>query len=256
MPGEPLPIAGGWPALVERLDGAATLARWSAAEPVLAGLSRVEDLPGLEHSDRVRADEVVGALVRLAAADGAGDDDALLVVLHLLSGVVLSLSRQLVDLSPDILTIVVNELACQIRAYPWRRRRRAWAANLKAATRAAVMAELLPRVRNHPLWGDVLTDNGDTVSLADELGDFVPGPDEEPDLDVLDLLRWAVRSGVDAAGIALLIQTECCRDRDPVHADQKVAAEHGFDVRTLYRRRARTLTALRGAAVEYLAAVA
>jgi hypothetical protein len=35
-----------------------------------------------------------------------------------------------------------------------------------------------------------------------------------------------------------------------------VARKHGISRRTLYRRRERTLTALRGVAVEYLAAVA
>ncbi|WP_236826457.1 MULTISPECIES: hypothetical protein [unclassified Blastococcus] len=80
--------------------------------------------------------------------------------------------------------------------------------------------------------------------------------EEEDDLDVVDLLQWAVRSGVDAEDVALLIATECSRDRHHRRADQKVATAHGITTRTLYRRRNRTLTALRGMAPQYLAAVA
>ena len=80
--------------------------------------------------------------------------------------------------------------------------------------------------------------------------------EEEDDLDVVDLLQWAVRSGVDAEDVALLIATECSRDRHHRRADQEVATAHGITTRTLYRRRNRTLTALRGMAAQYLAAVA
>lgn len=154
-------IAGSWPALIARLNVPDRgLARWRGAEPVLADVGRVDGQFDLQGYRRDRADAVLGALVRLAAADGGDDQDALVLLLHLLSGMVLSLARQLADLSPDIVTVIVSELTCQIRSYPWRRRTRAWAANLQADTRRAVLADLKPRHRYHPGWGEVLTADG------------------------------------------------------------------------------------------------
>jgi hypothetical protein len=253
-------FAGDWTALVDRLDRDATLTRWGTSEPALAGLHDVENLGAVlrRGADRARADAVLGALVRLAADTGARDDDALLLLLHLLSSGVLSVSRQLGDLTPNIIATVTNELACQIRAYPVGRRSRAWAANLLAETRRAVLAEFRPGSRPHrapikevllaprsPAWEDT------------PLGRGAPGPGEGEDLDVVDLLRCAVRAGVDIDGVALLIATERCRARHPWGSvDARVAAQHGVALRTLYRSRERTLTAIREVARDYLAAVA
>jgi hypothetical protein len=246
-------IVGSWPAFAARLDGDAVLVRWAATEPALSGLSSVDDLLAVwaDGGAGDRPDVVLAALVRLAAVDGGRDDDALLLTLHLLSGLVQRMARQLADLNPDILSVVVGELACQIRRYPWRRRPRAIAANLRAETRRAVLAELRPSSRYHPDRIEVLTATGDITQLAS-----ATAGEEGEDVDVVDLLQWAVRSGVDAEDVALLIATECSRDRQHRRADQKVAAAHGLTTRTLYRRRNRTLTALRGVASQYLAAVA
>ena len=84
------------------------------------------------------------------------------------------------------------------------------------------------------------------------------GDDADLDLDVVDLLLWSVPAGVDADGIRLLVATEQaraeagCWQRDA----KRVARDHGLCERTLYRRRERTLTAVRSAAGDYLAAVA
>jgi hypothetical protein len=245
-------IVGSWPALAARLDGEALLTRWAETEPHLAGVTTVGGLLAVWSEDGAddRIDTVLAALVRLAAVDGDRDDDALLLTLHLLSGLVWTLAAQLQDLSPDIVAVVVGELACQIRRYPWRRRSGAVAANLRAETRRAVLSELRPRCRRHPNRGEVLTLDGDVTWLAS-----VNAADPE-DVDVVDLLQWAVRSGVDSADVALLIATECARDLHERCADQRVASAHGITTRTLYRRRNRTLTALRDVAPQYLAAVA
>jgi hypothetical protein len=211
-------IVGSWPALAARLDDDAVLTRWAEAEPALAGLTTVAELLAVWSEDGGSncTDVVLAALVRLAAIDGGRDDDALLLTLHLLSGLVWTTAAQLRDLSPDIVAVVVGELACQIRRYPWRRRPRAVAANLRAETRRAVLAELRPRSRRHPDRGEFLTVDGDVTRL-------VPATacdDGENDLDVVDLLRWAVRSGVDAADVALLVATEC---RSPMKCRATVA---------------------------------
>ena len=246
-------IVGSWPALASRLNDDAVLAHWATVEPDLAGLASIAELLAVwsEDGGSDRANVVLAALVRLAAVDGGRDDDALLLTLHLLSGLVWTMAAQFKDLSHDIVAVVVGELACQIRRYPWRRRSGAVAANLRAETRRAVLAELRPRVRRHPERGEFLTLDGDVTQLAS-----ANAVDQEGDVDVMDLLQWAVRSGVDAADVALLVVTECARDLWAGSADQRVAAAHGITTRTLYRRRHRTLTALRNVAPEYLAAVA
>jgi len=245
-------IVGSWPTLAARIDGNAVLTRWATAEPALAGLTTVAELLAAcsETSEHERSNAVLGALVRLAAVDGGRDDDALALLLHLLSGLVWTMARQLRDLSPDIVAVVVGELACQIRRYPWQRRPRAVAANLRADTRRAVLAELRPRDRRHPERGEFLTADGDVARLIP-----TDPSDGAEDVDVADLLQWAVRSGVGAADLELLIETECGRDVQQ-GGDSEVAAKHGISTRTLYRRRSRTLTALRAIAHDYLAAVA
>ncbi len=246
-------IVGSWPALAARLDDEHVLARWAAAEPDLAGLITVADLLAIwtEDGGYDRKNAVLAALVRLAAVDGGRDDDALLLTMHLLSGLVWTMVAQLEDLSPDIVPVVVGELACQIRHYPWQRRPHAVAANLRAETRRAVLAELRPGSRCLLDRVEVLTCDGDVARLAS-----AAISDEAEDVNVADLLRWAVRSGVDADDVALLIATECGRYLRQRSADRQVAAAHGITTRTLYRRRHRTLTALRRVAPQYLAAVA
>jgi hypothetical protein len=98
---------------------------------------------------------------------------------------------------------------------------------------------------------EVFTHDGDVTRLAS-----AAISDETEDVDITDLLRWAVRSGVDADDVALLVATECGRYLRQRSADRQVAAAHGITIRTLYRRRHRTLTALRRVAPQYLAAVA
>ena len=60
---------------------------------------------------------------------------------------------------------------------------------------------------------------------------------------------------MDADYLEMLTATDCGRDVQR-GGDSKVAAEFGISTRTLYRRRNRTLAALREVADGYLAAVA
>ena len=234
-------LVGSWPALVARLDERAAVARWSMAMPGLVGINDVDQLVRA-WQDPVRCRQILSALVRLAAVDGAGDDDALLVLLHLLSGVVWRLVGQLGDLSGDITAIVLSELTCRIRAYPWRARRGDMIANLLADTRAAVLADVRPTNRYHPERVERLTVDGDVATLV-ELGQEIQewSPD---DIELVELLTTAVASGVRHEDIALVVDLELARGYGAV-ADETVAARHHMCERTLYRRRARTLAALR-----------
>lgn len=254
-------LAGSWDELTERLDSSQSLVRWSQNEPALHGLTEVEQLVGLtqEGCDAARADEILGALGRRAAAIGAAEDDALLLLLHLLSDMVLTLANDLIDLSEDVLQVIVDELTCRIRILDPAEPVRGWAITLKWATRRAVLAEFRPGLRrNHPGTGEFAVDADHIVWTLPHIGGAPPelnvGADN--DLDVLNLLLWAVRSGVATEDISLLAATEAARAQGHRQADQGVATEFGVGVATLYRRNNRTLSALRRCGAEYLADVA
>jgi hypothetical protein len=255
-------LAGSWTALVERLDRDAVLDRWAMDEPALHGVHRIADLARLTAAgtDVSRADEVVGSLVRLASAAGGRDDDALLLVVHLLSDMVLPMAAQLADLSPDVLPVIVCELACQIRSIDPRRPVRGWATTLKWLTHDAVLAEFRPTTRNHPELREVpvAVDVDDPVWSRPRVPAAAPirQPGGSEDIDLIDVLLWAMHDGVARDDVALLAATEAGRATRRRCSDRAVAAAFGVNVRTLYRRNNRTLAALRAAGVDYLAAVA
>lgn len=244
--------------------------RWADLEPALVG-SRCAAPPGLAALaglarlaaelrpgvDPQRADDVLGALVRLAAVDGHGDPDALLALLHLLSDGARALAGRLPDPSGNALALVVGELALQIRAFPWRRRTRAYAANLLLDTNAALVREVRPhRTRTYPSVVEVLVDPTDRERVTALLDRTSPGPDGGEDLDLRDLLVWAARTGVaDAGDVALLLQVERAREAGGP-AQLQVAQARGINERTLRRRREKTLAALQAASASYLAACA
>jgi hypothetical protein len=252
-------IAGDWPALVARLDAACVLVRWGAAEPVLAGVSGLAELPRCvaAGTDRDRADDVLGALVRLAAADGSDDPDAVLVLLHLLSDGAYAMAARLRDLSDDILTLVVGELTAQIRSFPWRRRTRAYAANLLLDTKAALWRELRPaRTRAGSVGNDILVDPLDSWQVQQLLDRAVPGPGE-PEIRLVDVLVWAARRGIaPVEDLALLGELAQRHDQPAIASQKQLAQQRRINERTLRRRRDRTLAALQAARSDYLLAVA
>ena len=245
-------VAGSWPALAARLDAAGTMPRWAAREPALTGMAGVGDLPAVcaRGADRDRADQVVGALVRWAARDGGDDGDAVLVVVHLLSDGVQGLAARLRGLGDLLVPAIVAELTCQIRVFSWRRRTRAYAANLLLDTK-------------HVLWTESAHRRGGVEDLLDPHSDgWEPsaadrgaggrGAAGDDDLDLVDLLMWAARTGVCPPGdLVLLLASE----RVPAGpARRALAADFGVHERALRRRRHKTLTALREAGGHYLRA--
>jgi hypothetical protein len=278
-----------WPALTDRVERRHALDRWAAAEAVLAGVASLDALAEIVHHghDPARADELLGGLVRLAAADGGDDADAALVLAHLLANGTRKLALQLWDLSTDIDDLLAGELWLQIRTFPWRRRRRAYARNLLLDTRLAVLAELRPYQTRDRQTRVILIDpvamllrrddepEGEPVSsstgrpgVLDRA--YVEARDKD-DSTLLDVLEWAQRSGViDRADAALLLElvaaavdsgaAERARlaDRSVNRRAEiaAVAARYGVHEKTIWRRRARALGALQAASGRYLAAVA
>ncbi len=245
-------IAGSWPALIDRLDRAGRPTAWARQAPALAGLVSVADLPGMvaEHVPPAHADEVIGALVRLAAADGADDPDALLVLLHLLSGGVHALEKKLAHLSDNILPLVVGELTCRIRRYPWQRRTRAHAKNLLLDTKQALLrGELRGGLPGQPAV--VPVDPHDPAFLRLDVAHT-----ENDDVDVVDMLHWAGGHGVaPLQDLRMLLDLERRRGYGNATRHQ-VARDLGINERTVRRRRDCALTALRKASSAYLAEVA
>ena len=244
-------IAGNWPTLVERLDRTHRPRTWAAQATALKDLQSVADLPALvaRPTDPAHADQVIGALVRLAAADGADDPDALLVLLHLLSAGVHTLAAKLGHLSDEIVTVVVGELTCQIRRYPWRRRTRAYASNLLLNTKQALLrGELRPGLPDQPML--VLIDPHDALRLVDT------AQHDRDDVDVVDLLLWAGGHGIAPLEDLLMLLDLERRRGYGTQTRHRVAHDLGVNERTIRRRRDKALTALREASDAYLATVA
>lgn len=255
-------LLGDWSLLVERLDRANYPNRWSE-QAGLDGLTSIAELkdwtaPGQPQ----RADEVLGALVRLAASAGEGDPDAVVVLMHLLRPGAYRIAEKLRHLAPDAFAFVLGELAIQIRRFPIGRRTHAHAANLLMDTQMVVWRELRPyRTDLAHRRAELLVDPiDDARGAGSDLGE--PGLLDNPqcgaqddDLDLVDLLLWARRTGaVDAEDLAVLVELEYARETPGVRPQQHVAAVHGWTVRTVQRRRDRALGALRACSADYLAA--
>jgi hypothetical protein len=267
-----------WPVLTGRMQARATLTRWGVGEPVLDGIATFDDLAAIVHfgGDPVRADEVIGALVRFAAVDGGDEKDAALLVAHLLANGSRRLALQLRDLSSDIDDLLAGELWLQIRTFPWRRRTRAFAKSLLLDTRSAVLAELRPYRTRQGFDPVVLVDPTDTAAGggqgdADLLdGSFTNSYDRD-ECRLLDVLEWAQRCGVvDQSDVQLLIDLVAAAERiaraeagagrhrglNTAAEIAEVAGRRGVHVRTIRRHRDRALAALRQPSGNYLAAVA
>ena len=249
---------GEWTEVVDRLDRAGCPQKWSR-EPQLVALVSVQDLRDwTKAGNPQRSDAVLGALVRLAA----DDDDAVVVLLHLLSPGARRLAGRLKNLSPDPLSLVLGELAIQIRRFPIGRRTHAFAANLLMDTQMVVWREMRPyRTDLRNRRPDILVDPIDDARYAGAehgtpgLLDCARQGPEIDDLDLVDMLLWARRTGaVDAEDIAVLVELEYARETPGVSPQRHVAAAHGWTVRTVQRRRDRALRGLRACSAKYLEA--
>lgn len=244
-----------WSDLSERLDAAGTLARWALPEPVLAPVAdcgRLRDAlrPGC---DPARTDALFGALVRLAAADGGDDQDAVLLVLHLVDSATARLCHRF---GADL---VLGAITVALRGFPWRRRTRAHAANLLLDTEKALCREVRPnwnRAHGRPSGRgeDVPVDpiSRDTRTGLSMLDSACPPPADR--LELTDVLLWAERAAVvDREELSMLLEFFYAHEmHGSGHAH--VARRHAVTVRTSKRRCAAALSKLRAAAPRYLAA--
>lgn len=236
--------------LAARLDAADTFAAWSvlvpelAADPARVSISDVFDAlaPG---SPVTGWDGLLWSLLKLAAADGHDEADAVLVVIHALAAPAARLMARF-DAS-----LVLGELTIQIRAYPWRTRVRAVAGNLLRDTEHALCHEASPawmRTRGHVQRVTEIAVDNPHEHVRDD--GALP---EDDDLDLVDLLLWAERTGVvDARDLSMLVEYHYGRDATGA-GHEHVAEVFGVNVRTSKRRCTAALDALRAAVPQYLA---
>lgn len=246
-------LVGPWGSLVDRLDRVDSLARWSRAEPALAVVAGIGELRALteQQRDRRAADEIIGALIRLAAVDGGDDQDAAVVLLHLLRNGICRMAGRLAHRGPDVLALVVGEVTCGIRSYPWKRRTRSYAAGvLLDAKHVLWYGELAPLDDARNPAAAILIDPADLARATAER------PARPAEIELLDVLLWAAASGaISVEDAQLLIDTGSGRSCG-AGTGTSAALAAGIPERTSRRRRQRTLTTLARVASDYLAAVA
>jgi DNA-directed RNA polymerase specialized sigma24 family protein len=168
-----------------------------------------------------------------------------------------------------MLLLVVGQLTVQIRTFPWRRRTRAYAANLLLDTKAALWRELRPDRRRGVEHREILVDPLDHQQVTRLLDSAAPDADPEG-LRLTDVLVWASRNQVAAAeDLALLAELghrHLARPADREHllvevgreipTQEDIARRLGITERTLRRRRDRALAALSEVSGRYLRDVA
>lgn len=229
-----------WIDLCARLDGEERLARWATAEPALAGLGGLPDLATVVHSGRGpnHTDEIFAALLRLAAADNGDDQDAALVVSHLMHNASRAIAVSLRDLSLDVDAVVTSALWVQIRGYRWRQRQHGHAKGLKQDTRAAVVKELCPArtadgERRMVLLAPEVAGRLSEKALAARAAADAGGAERTAEDELLDVLTWARGAGVlTAEDVELLLEFELATLPERYAA----AAARGVHEQTLRRR--------------------
>lgn len=237
-----------WADLAYRLDARDTLRRWARQEPDLVQVTSVAALRGALSTsvERHVCDEILGALLRLAARDGGDDGDAVLVVLHMIESGARRLARRFGG------DMVLGELTVQIRS--WTGREWMHAANLLCDTERALCRELGgPRnhrgSRNRVVLVDPTERDWDgRMSLLDRAAD-----DESAQrvVELIDLLLWAERTGVvEARDLSMLIEYHLSREtafQGEGGGHAHVAAMFGISPRTSMRRCEAATSALRAA---------
>jgi hypothetical protein len=245
-------LVGSWSSLASTLDERGVLSGWQHREPVLAEVESVSQLREATGKDRPNADALVDALVRLAAVAGDADQDAAMVIVHLLTPGAVRLTNRLAsslgrghrDLAAQIPELVIGELVVQIRSYRLDRRTERCAAKLLWRTLEAVDRELAMMTRRElPAEPWVIE-----AQLAGKPS-FI---DSGADPDVQDLLAWAHHEGVITASDAVLIRHFLHTRNDGAGGLLRTATALGICERTARRRRDAAIAALRSARTAYL----
>ena len=250
--------------LVDRLAEGAW-ERWTAAEPVLGTITSFDELRDMRGAE---ADSLLGALVRLAAANAGNDELAAYAVAHQLGAEARRIAFSLRDLSPDIDALVMSALWVEIRTFP-EQRDRAYATSVLRATRQAVLNQLLPERGESRRM--VLLPPSDLASESFAPVTTTPAVEtEDARMELLEYLTWCVATdrisdesrellldlvvaARKTAGMGLLnLKRGVCS----LHAVRVVADDRGVSIKTILRKRDTVLSQLRAARSDYLRSVA
>ena len=252
--------------LAERVRG--TLwEQWVAAEPGLRRLSTLGELRDLRGTE---ADQLLGALVRLAAKDGGDDELAARAVAHQLAGEALGVAIELRDLGRDVDHVVLTSLWLEIRSFPWQRRTRAYATSLRHATRRSALRDLVPLPKDRRRL--VIRPPED---IAEGAVPLVPNPPEDGTAlqsrgELVEYLEWCVQADwITTDDATLMLELVAAgwqtahkgllnlkRGVCSMHAVQVVADSRAVCAKTVIRERDRVLALLRDARADYFLEVA
>ena len=241
--------------------------QWVSTEPGLRRLSTLDELRELRGAE---ADELLGALVRLAAKDGGDDELAAHAVAHQLAGEALGIAIELRDLGSDVDHVVMTSLWLEIRTFPWQRRTRAFATSLRYATRRSALEYFLnpPKDRKRLIVRPPEDIAEGAVALAAGPPDGATAAQSRSEL--LEYLDWSVCTNrITAEDATLLIELVSAgwqtadkgrlklkRGVCSMHAVQVVADRRGVCAKTVIRERDRVLDLLRAARTDYFLEVA
>jgi hypothetical protein len=221
-----------WHHLADSPATAAALRRWEALEPSLGQWPDLHRLRATVHDRHhpKQADQILAALIRLAAVTGHDDPLAARTVLQLLAPGAIRLANHQPD-RHEAQDTVFAELAIGIRSYPWQRRPHHIAANLLLDCRQRLTRARRRTAPEQPAGLDL-----------DHPAGAVAGPGTGGDItEVNDLLRWARHRGALTALHAWLLLASHIHDT-PVPT---LASWYGRSRTTLFAHRAQAEHRLR-----------
>lgn len=242
--------------------------RWAGWVRESPSLGVVGDLLELRdwtrQASRPAADGVLLVLARLASPTGADDVAAAAALAWMLAPGAAGIAHRLQWLTPRIDEVVAAQLWVEVRSFNWRG---GWkvAANILMNTRKGVLRDLErgEQLRcSDPTWSRAVSVDPDDL-LWERLQQGAPDQEEPAARELVEVLRWAVRSGVVAVGDAELLvrlaqeadRVDACRTgrgrlglMDRV-ATEVVGRELGVSGGTVRRRARLSLDALSGICV-------
>ncbi|WP_298329939.1 hypothetical protein [Haloactinopolyspora sp.] len=181
-----------WARLRADTAAEATVRRWAREHEALSGCRSLTDVETLvRSSDRERCNLILLTLVRLAHA---GDDLAGRTVLQLMLGkaIRIAASRCGLDTQHSLEEAAISALWTAIATYPVERRPTKVAANLAMDTLRAVTGELAYH-------------RSETILGPETFEAVEAHRDDSADVELLQLLVWAVERGTVSAADATLI---------------------------------------------------
>lgn len=240
--------------------------RWTEVEPALAVTPGVPGLRDwLRAAPPADADDVLLALVTVAAPDGGDDVAAAAVVAWALLPGACVLANRLRTLTPRIDEVVAAQLWVEIRTFAWRRLRKV-AANILLDTRVGVLREcgVVSQVRRvDRTWSSATPLPPDADVWAAYVGRD-EGPTTGAARELSELLEWAcTRRVIDQQDRDLILSlvaesdaaetTRCGRGRGGLMANDVsavVGQRWGLSAATVRRRARRSVQALTDACAD------